>query len=75
MTQHDLIETYLQHHTDITPMEAYSKLGITKLATRISEMKSLGYKFYDSWIETTNRFGIPCRYKRYVLLQRPRGKK
>lgn len=73
MSQHDLIITYLKHHKGITPMEAFHSLGITKLATRISEMKRQGYVFFDDWIEENNRFGIPCRYKRYWLVSSPEG--
>lgn len=39
MSQHDLIVEYFKHNHSITPMEAFEQLGITKLATRISEMK------------------------------------
>ena len=72
--QHDLIVKYLQINRTITPAEAFSHLGITKLATRISEMKQLGYIFYDEWVEDVNRFGIPTRYKRYSLIHIPRSK-
>lgn len=35
-TQRDLILQYIKDFGSITPMEAYSDLGVTKLATRIS---------------------------------------
>lgn len=38
MTQHQQIIEYLTVHDEISPMEAFSKLHITKLATRVSEM-------------------------------------
>ena len=41
-TQYDQIYRYVKQHGSITPMEAFSELGITKLATRISEMTSDG---------------------------------
>lgn len=71
MSQHDLIVEYFKHNHSITPMEAFEQLGITKLATRISEMKQNGYVFADSWVKDVNRFGIPCRYKRYILRGTP----
>lgn len=70
MTQHDLILNYLKKFRSITPYEAFKDLGITKLATRISEMRQEGYQFADVWVEDVNRFGENVRYKRYSLIRR-----
>ena len=70
MTQHDLILNYLKKFRTITPYEAFKDLGITKLASRISEMKQEGYQFADVWVEDVNRFGENVRYKRYSLIRR-----
>ena len=70
MTQHDLILNYLKKFRTITPYEAFKDLGITKLATRISEMRQEGYQFADVWVEDVNRFGENVRYKRYSLIRR-----
>lgn len=70
MTQHDLILNYLKKFRTITPYEAFKDLGITKLATRISEMRQEGYQFTDVWVEDVNRFGENVRYKRYSLIRR-----
>lgn len=70
MTQHDLILRYLNNFRTITPYEAFKELGITKLATRISELKKMGYVFGDRWIEDINRFGENVRYKMYFLVKR-----
>lgn len=44
-TQHAKIANYLDNHPEgITPMDAFSKLHITKLSTRIGEMIKGGYK-------------------------------
>ena len=67
MTQHDLVLNYLKEHIILTPMKAFEELGITKLATRISELKRMGYNFKDSWCEGYNRFGERVRYKSYML--------
>jgi len=68
MNQYTLILKYLKDFGSITPYEAFRDLGITKLATRISEMKKNGYKFSDEWVNTTNRYGVEVRYKRYHLI-------
>lgn len=51
----------------ITPMEAFMDLGITKLATRVSEMRRLGFEFDQKMEESTNRYGEIVRYMRYSL--------
>ena len=40
MTQSERILKYINDFGSITPMQAFGDLGITKLATRISEMRS-----------------------------------
>ena len=49
----------------ISTMEAFSELNITKLATRISEMKVLGIQFDQGFEGRTNRRGKKVRYMRY----------
>ena len=50
MTQSDRIMKYLEMNGSITPMEAFSDLGITKLATRISEMVRAGAKIKKTYV-------------------------
>lgn len=49
----------------ISTMEAFRYLGITKLSTRISEMKVLGIQFDQAFESSTNENGKPVRYMRY----------
>ena len=42
MTQHEQILAYMDLCGSITPFDAFRDLGITKLATRISEMTADG---------------------------------
>lgn len=65
MTQHDRIEKYIRTYGSITPMQAFADLGITKLASRISEMKRNGYCFDQEYVESENRFGEKVHYMRY----------
>ena len=67
MTQQDLILNYIKKHKTITPYEAFEKLGCTKLATRISELREKGIKIRDCWEESYNRFGDKVRYKKYFI--------
>ena len=65
MSQHEMILDYINNFGSISPMEAFTDLGITKLATRISEMRQDGHKFSQRMETRKNRFGKVCHYMRY----------
>lgn len=65
--QHIQIYDYIERFGSITPMDAFTDLGITKLATRISEMRAAGTPIVGEWETAKNRFGRVVRYKRYTL--------
>lgn len=66
MTQKRAIIQYIDDFGSITPMEAFADLGITKLATRISELrKEDGMDFKIEMEKGKNRYGKPTRYARY----------
>lgn len=67
MTQCEQIIDYLNKFGSITPMEAFADLGITKLATRVSEMRKDGREFKIETVKSTNRFGKTIRYAKYSL--------
>ena len=68
-TQRELILQYIKDFGSITPMEAFSDLGVTKLATRISEMRKDGMTFKIETVKGKNRYGKSTRYARYSSLQ------
>ena len=65
MTQRERILNYIDEHGSITPMEAWSELGITKLATRVSELRRDGEKIAKRYVTTTNRYGEKVTYMEY----------
>jgi len=68
LNQKERIIKYLQMFGSITSAEAFSSLGITKLATRISEMRHEdGLEFNIESVTGKNRFGQATRYARYSL--------
>ena len=67
MTQHDMILDYIERFGSISPMEAFSDLGITKLSTRVSEMSRSGIAFNKKTETSKNRLGKPTSYMRYSL--------
>ena len=67
MTQQEMIIDYMEANKYITPADAFVDLSITKLATRVSELKRAGYAICDEWVEDKNKFGQPVRYKKYWI--------
>ena len=65
MTQCERIIDYIDTHGSITPFEAFSELGITKLATRISELRRGGEKIEKRYVSGFNRWGEKVQYMEY----------
>lgn len=63
--QHAAILWFIFRHGSITPMDAFHHLGITKLATRISEMKALGIQFSQVYEPGHNESGKKVHFMRY----------
>ena len=64
--QQSMVLEYIKEFGSITPMEAFS-LGITKLATRVSEMRREGIEIDGVMVSALNRYGKKCRYMKYTL--------
>ena len=61
-----MILQYIKEFGSISPYEAFRDLGVTKLATRISEMRSQdGMEFHKESVTTKNRYGHTVTYTRY----------
>lgn len=67
MTQYEKIIQYINDFGSISPMEAFRDLGITKLATRISEMRKDGIEFDQKMEYSKNRYGERVHYMRYSM--------
>ena len=65
--QNQKILDYLEKHGTITAKQADENLGIMRLASRISDLKKLGYVFESEMVVVKNRHGEICRVKRYSL--------
>jgi len=66
-TQSMRILNYMRDHGSITQDEASKKLGVMRLASRISELKKNGYVITSKMVRVKNRYGETCRVKRYSL--------
>lgn len=65
--QQQRIIEYMVEFGSITPMEAFADLGITKLATRVSELIADGYIIKKERVKAKNRYGDAVNFTRYSL--------
>jgi len=69
-TQIQKIVEFCKIHTWITQRDAY-RLGIYRLASRIHDMKEMGYGIIREFIEVKNADGTTSRVKRYSIVKSP----
>ena len=70
ITQIAKISSYCSVNTWITQRDAL-KLGIYRLASRISDMKKIGYWIERELIEVENADGTKSRVARYRIVKTP----
>ena len=68
-TQNQRIIDYINEFGSITQIQALSDLGVMRLASRISDLKKLGYPVESEMITVKNRYGEECRVKSYRLME------
>lgn len=69
-TQNEMILKHLQtHKRGITPMQALEKFGCMRLASRISDLRHMGYVISREMIAVKNRDGKTCHVANYKLME------
>lgn len=68
-TQNEKIIQYINDFGSITQLDAMRDLGIMRLASRVSDLKRLGYPIKSSFETVKNRYDEDCRVKRYFLAE------
>lgn len=58
---------YMDQNGGITQLEALGALGVMRLASRISDLRKMGYPIGSETVKVRNRFGEVCTVKRYFL--------
>ena len=71
LSQQERILNYLHEFKSITTLDAFKDLGITKLTTRISEMRRKGIEIIGKPEVVENRYGDKCHIYRYSLKETP----
>lgn len=67
MTQCEKIIDYINEFGSITTMQAFMDLGVTRLASRICDLKNEGYPIVSETISAKNRYGEKVHYSKYML--------
>ena len=66
-TQAERVFDYITEFGSITQMEALKDLGVMRLASRISDLKKMGYPITSNIEVVENRYGERCHVKRYSI--------
>ena len=66
MSQATEIIEFIRVHGSITTMQAFG-LGITRLASRVHDLRTFGVTVEKEMITVENRSGKPCRVARYTI--------
>lgn len=65
MTQKERIVKYMDDFGSISTMEAFTQLGITRLASRIHELTRNGLPIKKEMVSSKNRYGEEVHFMRY----------
>lgn len=68
-TQCERIIKYIRDFGSISTWQAFSELGVVRLASRIYDLKEQGYVFKKERIFTNNRHGEKTHYDEYRLVE------
>ena len=66
-TQNERVLNYIERFGSITHLEAERDLGVMRLASRISDLKRMGYPITSKFETVENRFGEKVHIKRYMM--------
>ena len=64
-TQRQRVLDYMHDFGSITSLEAIVDLGVHRLASRVSELKKMGYPIASEYVPVKNRYGETGHVKRY----------
>lgn len=67
LTQQARLTEHLELHSQIDPLEAWTKLGIYRLAAVVHLLRQAGIKIKTERMEVSNRFNEVCNVANYVL--------
>lgn len=66
-SQCDMMLNHMREHGSITSLEAQTEYGIMRAASRVNELRNMGYGITTTMEKGRNRYGEATRYARYTL--------
>lgn len=69
MTKQERVLRHLREFGSITSWEAIKEYGATRLSAIIFNLKRKGCIFKDEQVKSTDRYGYPVTFKRYILVK------
>ena len=66
MTQVQTVIKFMQEHGSITTIQAF-EMGITRLASRIHEIRKMGIDIEAERVKARNRYDEPVSFARYRI--------
>ena len=67
LNQCERILKYIEEQGSISQLEALEHFGCMRLASRMSDLKKMGYNVTRRMEKKKNRYGEPISYARYYL--------
>lgn len=67
VTQCDRILQYIEENGSITQLDALREFGCMRLASRMCDIKKMGYPVKKEMETAKNRYGEPISYARYSI--------
>lgn len=66
MTQNEIVLKFMRENGYITSMQAFGE-GITRLASRIHDLRKQGYNIHSVTSTVRSRYGRNVRFEKYFL--------
>ena len=66
-TQNDRILSYIRMFGSINQIQALSDLGVMRLASRINDLKRMGFPIRKRMVSCKNRYGENVSYAEYFM--------
>lgn len=68
-TQCNRVLEYMKQFGSISTIQAFTDLGVARLASRIHDLKGMGYSIKSETKSGVNRFGEHTRFTVYILAE------
>lgn len=66
-TQCKRMIAHMRKYGSISSLEAQTEYGIMRAASRVNDLRNMGYDIKTTMETGRNRYGEPTRYARYTL--------